>query len=825
MSSLSQALESPLTVNGWHEEQLPDHDDQTSSKPLSGTGASRQTRRLQLRNAGFRAPAVPSRKVTPKSTSTSTNWSAMSGLLSGSDVENRSPSLGVKTQPLMVGKSRKSSSVLQEIDNGGGVSVGRPKKARAHVPSARLFDNHIDTAPASDSAYIDLLSSPQPPRSTIRAKSVRAKAKMSKPRRSVSGEARMYIDHLEAELASVQSQLQAVNSPSVTREKTSRMRTLNYETRQLQDEVAEWEAKYEQRVQEIVEEHCGVEVGLRAQIRRLEEDAEETAYRLQELEAEVEDARRNVEAVEAANVQLEKRLGIMSELLAASPGKVDSQAETPGFRGRHRRPKSMLPRFPTASSLVASPERAARTQPTSPLFTFSHAGQTVPQGLEETSSSQSEVHSDAESVFSERQGLNGSVTSLEASDGGILPFNPWTLQAVQSAKSRPARRMRRFGPGTHGPKALILPSTSQCDFVPSSAPPLERCETTPAFAFPLPQYDRGEQEDGSPSTMVVRRRASTTADQTTLENLAASPFLQVPVLSPCAATAENDFDGGDSMLCPLSAQSQATTREYSSLGSAAGRNLMDELWAVRTVESALSFEEPSRAAEDAIPSNLDAEDTTLPHGKEVAEGTGVHSVLSTDSRIRPIQLRQRARSQSVECNVSTWQRLHALFGDLRHAPIALAQHVIQKAASRIRIPKPLLNVQWWLVGVLLGPMARRRMLTSRSQCNERRPLLEAYSPPQTGTDDAMAYGTMYHTPPGSPKLVGKTGGEGEKRVEGKKCMHWTKHSPWLWLKLSITLAFAVGVAFKEGPGYLMKKTLCGCNRKKDQRQQSALLEA
>ncbi len=92
----------------------------------------------------------------------------------------------------------------------------------------------------------------------------------------------MYIEHLEAELASAQAQLQAINSPSVTREQSSRLRSLHLETQQLQNEVAAWEERYEERVKEELDRQHRVEVGLRSQVRRLEQDAEEARYQLVE---------------------------------------------------------------------------------------------------------------------------------------------------------------------------------------------------------------------------------------------------------------------------------------------------------------------------------------------------------------------------------------------------------------------------------------------------------------------------------------------------------------------------------------------------------------
>ena len=84
----------------------------------------------------------------------------------------------------------------------------------------------------------------------------------------------------------------------------------------------------------------------------------------------------------------------------------------------------------------------------------------------------------------------------------------------------------------------------------------------------------------------------------------------------------------------------------------------------------------------------------------------------------------------------------------------------------------------------------------------------------------MAYGTLYETPPGlTTHRLSSTDGKGKRRVSSNMhCVHRrTKHSPWLWIKFSITLAFAIGVALKDGPGSLMKRTICGCRRREDDR--------
>ena len=267
-------------------------DGQTDS-PLSASGTSRQTRKLQLRNAGFRGPALPARKVTPKSVPSS-NLSSTTGHVP-SDAENVSPFSKVRSTPS--GEKRVSSGILQEIGNS---TVTRPKKSRPRLSSSTLFASN---RAGDDAACLgDDLKSPPPPKAAIRPRSAKPKSKVSLRRRSVSAEASKYIEHLEMELAAAQSQLSSITSPSVTRQRSSKMRTLNAETRQLHEEIAEWGAKYEERVQEEVDRHCTVELELRTQIRSLEQHVEETRLKVSELEGQLEGATQSMQAVEAANV-------------------------------------------------------------------------------------------------------------------------------------------------------------------------------------------------------------------------------------------------------------------------------------------------------------------------------------------------------------------------------------------------------------------------------------------------------------------------------------------------------------------------------------------
>ncbi|RMX94346.1 hypothetical protein D0868_12344 [Hortaea werneckii] len=852
---------------------LSNDDDQLSPsirRPLSGPGASRQTRRLQLRNAGFRGSAVPTRKVTPKSVSNSTT---SDNVVSESDIENVAPNRGSANAhegSLKVQRSRRGvnspAAVLQEIGSGNGSaspstrSTGKKKKARVSSGMRELF-----TAPtARDTAdtYNDALSPPYNP--TTRAskpRSVRSKAKMNNKRRSVSGEARLYIEHLENELASAQTQLQAINSPSVTREQSSKMRHLNAEAKQLQDEVAEWEAKYDDRIQEMADEHREVENTLRAHVRRLEDEAEEYRYRLSELEDGIEEARVAAEAAEHANVNLEKRLEIMSELLATSPAKIDLHTETPCREGRIRkRPKSMLPRFPTAGVLT-SPERQGgdggvgrRTQPPSPVLAFTPSWQKDHNAQQEEMrrrsshpASDTGVLSDADSALSawveDGEGMTALAELPPSSTTTEHPpaFNPWTLQAINmsQARSRPARRMRRFGAGAHGMKPLILPSATGWQAETLTAPPLERSETTPTFSFRSKEAeDAMANHLASPDDLLaVRRRASTDADAGTFERLVSNPFLQPP--SGPERSNEDDrtpVKGLEASLLSVgedqSSRTDNTAQDLSSLGSNAGRNLMDELYAVRTNESSSSWEDLTSHEVAAEIGDKPTEGRHEPHEPQdctvlvtrpstPSDGLSSSFNFGTPHSIDPASIARTA-------HFPMWTRIRLLFGDLYRSPIILVRNLVQTAQSRMYIPAPLRSVQWWLVGVLLGPMARRRLLASHGhrcclvddeeeddndakEAASQRSLLSYRSPPrdaefpQEESDEGLDYGTLHTTPPSSPVPRSRSGtmsGKGKKRIQSvamakRRCAHhdhgnwyWTRHNPWMWLKFSITLAFA-----------------------------------
>ncbi|GAM38232.1 hypothetical protein TCE0_033f08793 [Talaromyces pinophilus] len=146
---------------------------------------------------------------------------------------------------------------------------------------------------------------------------------------------------------------------STTKPQVSKLRSLNAEIKVLRQEIAEWEDKFDVRVHEEVGLRTDVESKLRTKIIFLEGQLEDYATRIKELEHERDlqaQKLRNAESLRSTNRGLERRIDVLTELLAQSPTKIEprspevSPSRSPG--PRLSRPKSMLPSVPLRSDLI-----------------------------------------------------------------------------------------------------------------------------------------------------------------------------------------------------------------------------------------------------------------------------------------------------------------------------------------------------------------------------------------------------------------------------------------------------------------------------------------
>lgn len=118
---------------------------ESSTTPLAGPGTTRQTRKLQLRRAGFKGKMVPQRNVTPKSTP-SDAWTRRdsSGPL---DVELHMSAVEEEIQRPR--SSSGTSGILQEIGNS---SFRRRKGGRPRIESLSIFqDENMEGSPRTAS--------------------------------------------------------------------------------------------------------------------------------------------------------------------------------------------------------------------------------------------------------------------------------------------------------------------------------------------------------------------------------------------------------------------------------------------------------------------------------------------------------------------------------------------------------------------------------------------------------------------------------------------------------------------------------------------------
>ncbi|KAK2749686.1 hypothetical protein FQN57_005909 [Myotisia sp. PD_48] len=347
----------------------PSHSDQ----PLNV-----QTRRLQLRNAGFRGTllqAAPIREANPQFET----WGGVPGSVgadenkedncgTGISYDSYQPEINRRTSP----QKRRSSSILREIST----SNRRRESNSSSSSTGSIFKGSPSRAAQSTFPFPSLRNSPEPQPShsdwetaeemgegvqSIRGSFSRKSSLASLERiKRLSGKGRdgrrdtsAYIEHLENQLAASMHDSEMPDSSVYL----ARYKALSAEHRALKQELVEWEERFEARVEEETFAMLQKDSQSKSKLRALERELETKDNRIRELEWEVEmDAHklRSLEAIKSTNRSLERRVDVLTGLLAQSPTRADLDtaipisAESPGGEGSHRtpRPKSMFTKIP-----------------------------------------------------------------------------------------------------------------------------------------------------------------------------------------------------------------------------------------------------------------------------------------------------------------------------------------------------------------------------------------------------------------------------------------------------------------------------------------------
>lgn len=248
-----------------------------------------------------------------------------------------------------------------------------------------------------------------------------------------------YVDYLERQVADLLVQVQAYTSPASSNSHAAKVRKLSNEARTLREEINDWEAKFNIRVQDEVTVRAAQDITLRGKIAALEERLEAAQDRCRYAEEELDYARdrlRDMKGLEEENRALEFRIEALSGLLADSTRMHQMSAPPTG------RPSSVV-LAKRASSLNGKRTSRRASLGASP-------GGSSPGGISDYG-----ISDPIEHALSAVATLCGPETTIH-----VAPPTPISPLPDSFGHSLRSRRMRRFPSGSSAPKTLILPSAA-----------------------------------------------------------------------------------------------------------------------------------------------------------------------------------------------------------------------------------------------------------------------------------------------------------------------------------------------------------------------------
>ena len=404
---------------------------------------------------------------------------------------------------------------------------------------------------------ISLNEKTPPPLGSPLAKQVRGRKTSRLKYRSASAESSKYIEHLESQLAAVNAKLDSMMSPTANKARAAKLRALTIESRSLRQDLSGWENSFEARIEEEVKRRSELETRMRSQIQDLHNEMEFKDAKLRELGWEIESMRSKVaeaEGLEEMNLKLERRIDLLSSLVAQSPTKLGLRSATSSPSkmdqfNRAPRPKSMLPTLPSSPGGV---KLSLSTVVEAGFWSSRRSGSTSSMGGSPGGAAPmaEEQHEREKAVGTMSQTAQSKLFSGVAASSGSVPFastRPTSIQSTSSLgltspelplpidfEAHPRstarqRRMRRFPSGSCTLKPLILPNTAATPSLPTSAPvqansgfsqrDISNISLDPTTAF----LSNGFVSSPPPTpTQTFRQRSATWAQEQTLKALEGS---------------------------------------------------------------------------------------------------------------------------------------------------------------------------------------------------------------------------------------------------------------------------------------------------------------
>ncbi|KAI4260689.1 MAG: hypothetical protein L6R42_003941 [Xanthoria sp. 1 TBL-2021] len=734
------------------------------------TRPSQQTRRLQLRNAGFRGQTLPTRRISPL-------WScSVRSPEPFGRVANDENSPNTLEKRLAYGEDLPPNpvNILQELHNSA-----RRKRQPSNRSIGAIFQDSTATAPVDEESSLSWYSETSnndtplqlrnsslpmmklrevsfngrtpPPLSSPLAKQTRGRNGNRVHQRTTSAEATKYIEHLESQLVAVNTKLDSLMSPTSHKARAAKLRALTTEARSLRQQVTEWEQKFDDRVQDERSQLAEVEMTLTVRLQALEDEVELKDNRVRDLEwqmdcfkAQVKDA----EGLKDVNTDLERRIEFLTNLLVQSPTKLDlcSAATSPSKadpRKRIVRPRSMMPRIPPSPgskrlSLNIGPDMLYRhsrqsigsecSPVQSPeampglLSEREQSGQTESMKESRTSSEMGSGHSSSyrsPPTSSSRPTSLNSNGSFGAYSWG-LPLPPEPDAHVKAGHKQ--RRMRRFPSGAASLKPLFLPTAAGTPSLPASAPVQTTCHETSQRRFSCASMDPtvaflSAHDFSSPidtPTQPGRRRSTSYARKEALTALEGQ------------STSSVDKDDVYSIQSPRSCSEEPleTVEEESSeakpLKKERPRSLGEELaeaglFSASSIDDGLipySDQSSRHGTESEFnPTGPNAFHSHLQgHQPQLRETT--ESEATPRMRTPPVKVPTPSPKSIPSTSVAT-RHAHGLFTRIKglvlrtkQDPLDLARRLIHNAWA-IGIAK-LGGMGWWLLGLVYGNRWRRK---------------------------------------------------------------------------------------------------------------------
>ncbi|KAL9013674.1 MAG: hypothetical protein Q9173_001640 [Seirophora scorigena] len=599
---------------------------------------------------------------------------------------------------------------------------------------------------------------------------------------------------------------------------------------------------------------------------------------------------KHAEGLEAVNTDLERRIDLLTNLLVQSPTKLDlcsanSSPSKPGPYRQNTRPRSMLPRVPPSPGSmrlslnigpdgrfrrsrrsVASASSTSQSPDTMAASTIDRALLQSTEGAKESKYS-SESGYGISSSFRSPPSSSSRPTSLYSS--GSLGAYPWGLPLPPDADlhgkaNHKQRRMRRFPSGAASLKPLILPTAACTPSLPASAPVQEsfqsllRREFSDVLLDPQGVFP-SQFESSSPiatPTQPSGRRSASAAQTEALSALEGR------------SSSSKDEDDNHSGLSPRSCLDEileTVEEESSEIRSATRerpRSLNEELAEVglllrdsfddglipdvhqsrdRNITTA-AFETTTDTSQWQRP--LQSHQPNEPTKAEVASNTqGTLAKLATLS------------PKPVVSTTITSPQAHGLFSRLtrlvtrtRLGPTALARRLIYNAwvVGLARLG----GLGWWLLGLVY-----RTRWQKKKRVTDAEPVVEEI-PSQgmqwheltSGIDhprmlgqcsDGRVWPSVHNDESTSAKSATST----NHRLQQKPIIPTpgsyplpcpackeppTRRSFRLWLRFSLAIVLAIGIAIKEGPGSLLEadpnEILCERLQRSPQRLKSSAVE-